>query len=144
MRWLAGCLKILMGLALVHFQKYWLLKVAHNRPPICLSTGPAAQTSPELIFHIIEFNMSQDSSVSTDLWSKRHFNTDAPSKEPLRFMNHFFATFSDKGCIYTMEWNVFGNCDLKGVFQTVKGWILNTIQSWNVQVGCHQIYLCYC
>ena len=32
------------------------------------STGPAAQTSPELIFHII--NMSQDSSVSLSvtLW----------------------------------------------------------------------------
>ena len=29
------------------------------------STGPAAQTSPELIFHII--NMSQDSSVSVSV-----------------------------------------------------------------------------
>ena len=38
-------------------------KVAHNRPQTFFhSTGPAAQTSPELIFHII--NMSQDSSVS--------------------------------------------------------------------------------
>ena len=37
-------------------------KVAHNRPQTFFhSTGPAAQTSPELIFHII---MSQDSSVS--------------------------------------------------------------------------------
>ena len=39
-------------------------KVAHNRPQIFLSTGLAAQTSPELIFHII--NMSQNS-LSTDL-----------------------------------------------------------------------------
>ena len=37
-------------------------KVAHNRPQTFFhSTGPAAQTSPVLIFHII--NMSQDSSV---------------------------------------------------------------------------------
>ena len=38
-------------------------KVAHNRPQTFFSsTGPAAQTSPELIFHII--NMSPDPSVS--------------------------------------------------------------------------------
>ena len=38
-------------------------KAAHNRPKLFFhSTGPTAQTSPELIFHII--NMSQDSSVS--------------------------------------------------------------------------------
>ena len=38
-------------------------KVAHNRPQTFFSsTGPAAQTSPELIFHIIK--MSQDPSVS--------------------------------------------------------------------------------
>ena len=38
-------------------------KVAHNRPQTFFSsTGPAAQTSPELIFHII--NMSQVPSVS--------------------------------------------------------------------------------
>ena len=38
-------------------------KVAHNRPQTFFSsTGPAVQTSPELIFHII--NMSQDPSVS--------------------------------------------------------------------------------
>ena len=37
-------------------------QVAHNQPQTFFhSTGPAAQTSPELIFHII--NMSQDSSV---------------------------------------------------------------------------------
>jgi hypothetical protein len=37
-------------------------KVAHNRPQTFFScTGPAAQTSPELIFHVI--NMSQDTSV---------------------------------------------------------------------------------
>ena len=119
------------------------------------STGPAAQTSPELIFHTIKFNMSQDSSVSTDLWSKRHLNTDTPSKEPLgRCWDSWtpFLQLSLTKVAYT-QWSetflegafiFFGNCDLKGVFQTVKGWILNTIQSWNVQVGCHQIYLCYC
>ena len=38
-------------------------KVAHNRPQTFFSQYcQAAQTSPELIFHII--NMSQDSSVS--------------------------------------------------------------------------------
>ena len=38
-------------------------KVAHNRPKLFFHKySPAAQTSPELIFHII--NMSQDSSVS--------------------------------------------------------------------------------
>ena len=38
-------------------------KAAHNRPQTFFSQYcPAAQTSPELIFHII--NMSQDSSVS--------------------------------------------------------------------------------
>ena len=37
-------------------------KVAHNRPQTFFSsTGPAAQTSPELIFHIIK--MSQQASV---------------------------------------------------------------------------------
>ena len=37
-------------------------KVAHNRPQTFFScTGPAAQTSPELMFHVI--NMSQDASV---------------------------------------------------------------------------------
>ena len=39
------------------------LKVVHNRPQTCFhSTGPAVQSSSELIFHII--NMSQDPSVS--------------------------------------------------------------------------------
>ena len=34
-------------------------KVAHNRPQtFFLSTGPAAQTSPELIFHIINMSVS--------------------------------------------------------------------------------------
>ena len=34
--------------------KKWASKVAHNRPQTFFhSTGPAAQTSPELIFHII-------------------------------------------------------------------------------------------
>ena len=38
-------------------------KIAHNRPQTFIhNTGAAAQTNPELIFHII--NMSQDSSVS--------------------------------------------------------------------------------
>ena len=38
-------------------------KVAHKRPQTFFhSIGPAAQTSPELIFHIM--NTSQDSSVS--------------------------------------------------------------------------------
>ena len=37
-------------------------KVAHSRPQTFFSsTGPAAQTSPELIFHVL--NMSQDASV---------------------------------------------------------------------------------
>ena len=40
------------------------LKVAHNRPQTFFfhKYGPATQTSPELIFHII--NVYQDSSVS--------------------------------------------------------------------------------
>jgi hypothetical protein len=43
--------------------KKLLSKVAHNRPQTFFHKyGPAAQTSPELIFHIIK--MSQDSSVS--------------------------------------------------------------------------------
>ena len=38
-------------------------KVAHNWPQIFFScTGPAAQTSLESIFHVININMSQDSS----------------------------------------------------------------------------------
>ena len=41
-------------------------KVAHNRPQTFFScTGPAAQTSPELIFHVID--MSQDASVLLSL-----------------------------------------------------------------------------
>ena len=45
-------------------------KVAHNRSQTFFhSTSPAAQTSPELIFHII--NMSQDSSVSLSVVLKR-------------------------------------------------------------------------
>ena len=47
-------------------------KVAHNRLLLFSCTGPDAQTSPELIFHII--NMSKDTSVllsvvTTSLWS---------------------------------------------------------------------------
>ena len=46
-----------------HEQKKQASKVAHNRPQTFFyKYGPAAQTSPEFIFHII--NMSQDSSVS--------------------------------------------------------------------------------
>ena len=40
--------------------KKWASKVAHNRPQTLFSQYcPALQTSPELIFHIV--NMSQDS-----------------------------------------------------------------------------------
>ena len=48
-------------------------KVAHNRPQTFFSsTGPAAQTSPELIFHVI--NMSQDSSVSLSvIFARQHY-----------------------------------------------------------------------
>ena len=50
-------------------------KVAHNRPQTFFSsTGPAAQTSPELIFHII--NMSQDPSVSLSVVLSQHFSLD--------------------------------------------------------------------
>ena len=56
-------------------------KFAHNRPQTFFSQYfPAAQTNPELIFHII--NMSQDSSVSLSVVISLSFKVSKPLPFP--------------------------------------------------------------
>jgi hypothetical protein len=56
-------------------------KVAHNRPQLFFHKDLAAQTSPELIFHII--NMSQNSSVSLSV---------VVTRQPVSLSGEFSAT----------------------------------------------------
>ena len=89
MEWLASCPRIFMGLALVHFQKYWLLKENLNLPTMKLHITHANTTiqphPPSVGLGDSSAKLSEkDSSISVLSWC---------SDKILNFMNSWKSTF---------------------------------------------------